>query len=122
MTDFEVFIQKNNILKKDIASYLGVSAAFITQLCQGIRNLPADKLALIKHNDRGWDTTALTTHHGDVNIGSWNNGDAKVSLTTNATSDEALKLALLEQENSLLKERLKDKDAEIAFLKSLLSK
>ncbi len=122
MIDLKAFRKANNLKQDDIAAFLGTSRVFITLLENGRSKLPTDKLHKLLNNDRGWDTSALTTHHGDVNIGSWNNGDAKVSLTTNATSDEALKLALLEQENSLLKERLKDKDAEIAFLKSLLSK
>lgn len=37
-------------------------------------------------------------------------------------AENAMKIALLEQENAQLKERLKDKDEEIAFLQSLLQK
>lgn len=47
-TDFEEFVVVNNIKKKTLAEYLNVSAAFITQLVQGIREVPQDKLALIK--------------------------------------------------------------------------
>ena len=120
MSDFKVFIANNQIKKKDLADYLGVSAAFITQLCQGLRGLPSDKLALLKRNDRGWDTSALTEPSCDVNIGSWNKGNAHVNMSVGA--ENAMKIALLEQENAQLKERLKDKDEEIAFLKSLLQK
>lgn len=53
---FQSFIEKNGLKKKDVADYLGVSAAFVTQIAQGQRDLPSDKLALIKANSI-WDTT-----------------------------------------------------------------
>lgn len=59
MTEFELFRSSNGLSKKYLAEYLGVSNAFITQLVQGIRSLPEDKVKLIKANELGWDTTAL---------------------------------------------------------------
>ena len=59
MTNFEMFITLNNLKKKDIAEYLGVSPAFITQLVQGLRDVPGDKMALIKANTT-WNTSMLT--------------------------------------------------------------
>lgn len=56
MTDFEKFISENGVKKKDIASYLGVSNAFITQLVSGKRQLPSEKLALIKART-DWNTS-----------------------------------------------------------------
>ena len=58
MTDFELFINKNKLKKKDIASYIGVSQAFISQLVNGSRAIPPDKIALIKANDK-WDTSMI---------------------------------------------------------------
>lgn len=58
MDSFTKFLSINGLKKKDIAAYLGVSNAFITQLCNGTRTLPADKLALIKANSE-WDTSML---------------------------------------------------------------
>lgn len=55
-TDFELFISKNRLKKKDIAEYLGVSSAFITALCSGARPVPSDKIDLIKSNTY-WDTS-----------------------------------------------------------------
>lgn len=63
MIDFELFIIKNKLKKKDIAEFLGVSAAFITQLAQGIREVPDDKLALIKAN-KDWDTSMFGENPG----------------------------------------------------------
>lgn len=59
MTDFEIFITVNKLKKKDIALYLGVSNAFVTQLTQGLRGLPNDKFDSIKANE-SWDTSMLT--------------------------------------------------------------
>ena len=53
---FQVFILKNKLKKTEIAQYLGVSNAFITQLAQGLRSVPNEKIALIKANAQ-WDTS-----------------------------------------------------------------
>ena len=58
-TAFEEFIRANNLKKGELASFLGVSSAFITQLVQGARKLPDSKLALIKARD-GWDYSMLS--------------------------------------------------------------
>ena len=62
MTDFQMFIEVNRLKKKDIASFLGVSNAFVTQLCDGSKPLPGAKMALIKANIEGWDTSMLKEH------------------------------------------------------------
>lgn len=66
MTDFEAFIKANNLLKKDIAEYLDVSNAFVTQLCSGARTLPSQKFALIKSNNRGWDISMLQEENSET--------------------------------------------------------
>lgn len=53
---FQIFILKNKLKKTEIAQYLGVSNAFITQLAQGLRSVPNEKIALIKANKQ-WDTS-----------------------------------------------------------------
>jgi hypothetical protein len=58
MDSFAKFLSVNGLKKKDIAAYLGVSNAFITQLCAGTRKLPADKYTLIKANP-DWDSSML---------------------------------------------------------------
>lgn len=59
MGEFANFLLVNGLKRKDIAEYLGVSGAFITQLTQGARPLPSEKLALIKANAYGWDISML---------------------------------------------------------------
>lgn len=54
MTDFEIFIKRNNLKKTEIARYIGVSNGFITQIINGSRRLPQDKLLKIIANP-DWD-------------------------------------------------------------------
>ncbi len=60
MNDFAKFMSVNGLKRKDIAAYLGVSGAFITQISSGDRPLPEEKLARIKANAFGWDISMLT--------------------------------------------------------------
>lgn len=131
MTEFELFIKKNALKKKEIAEFIGTSNAFITQLCQGLSPLPADKLKKIKENT-SWDTSMLS--YGEktsIIAGNNNSGDVNVQIGQNrATGDArspgdpniASRLAVLEKENEMLRERLKDKDDQLAFLKTLINK
>ena len=59
MSNFAKFLKVNGLKRKDIASFLGVSGAFITQISSGDRPLPEEKLAMIKANDFGWDISML---------------------------------------------------------------
>lgn len=59
MSNFAKFLKVNGLKRKDIASFLGVSGAFITQISSGDRPLPEEKLAMIKANDLGWDISML---------------------------------------------------------------
>lgn len=71
MTDFELFVKNNRLTKKNIAEYLGVSAAFVTQLVQGKRSIPDDKMLRIKAN-KAWDSSMLktdTTPHKTTTFG-----------------------------------------------------
>ena len=57
MNAFAKFLSVNGLKRKDVASYLGVSGAFITQISSGDRPLPEEKLAMIKANAYGWDVS-----------------------------------------------------------------
>ena len=131
MTAFELFIKKNALKKKEIAEFIGTSNAFITQLCQGLSPLPADKLKKIKENT-SWDTSMLS--YGEktsIIAGNNNAGNVNVQIGQNRASGDvrssgdpniASRLAVLEKENEMLRERLKDKDDQLAFLKTLINK
>lgn len=59
MTSFAKFMSVNGLKRKDIATFLGVSGAFITQISSGDRPLPDEKLAMIEANAYGWDVSML---------------------------------------------------------------
>ena len=67
-TDFQVFVEANGLKKKDLASHLGVSATFISQLCNGQSKLPDEKLKQIKATE-GWDTSMFSTEQSNLNFG-----------------------------------------------------
>ena len=92
MDSFAKFLSINGLKKKDIATYLGVSNAFITQLCAGTRKLPADKLALIKVNS-DWDSSMLLS----------DTEKAKVIHLDHLDRD-ALKRILTEPKNALMRQ------------------
>lgn len=120
MTEFELFIKKNALKKKEIAEFIGTSNAFITQLCQGLSPLPADKLKKIKENT-SWDTSMLS--YGEktsIIAGNNNSGDVNVQIGQNRASgdahapgDPSTKIAVLEKENQMLREQ-------IEFMKTLI--
>lgn len=126
MTDFEKFIKSNNVLKKDIAKYLGISNAFVTQLCDGRRSIPNDKVALLKQNPYGWDTTMLEQSPA-INTRVSGNGSANVQVGSNNklvqdSSDLKVQIAVLEKENELLREQRELLLEQNDFLKTLLNK
>lgn len=119
MTDFELFIKKNAIKKKELAEFLGTSNAFITQLCKGVAPLPADKLKKIKEN-LTWDTsmlvidrpsiTARAAGNARVEIGSRNKNFCQ---EVSGDTEKATRIAVLEKENEMLREQLE-------FMKTLI--
>lgn len=119
MTDFELFIKKNAIKKKELAEFLGTSNAFITQLCKGVAPLPADKLKKIKEN-LTWDTSMLVIDHPSITARA--EGNAKVEIGSrnknfcpevSGDTEKATRIAVLEKENEMLREQLE-------FMKTLI--
>lgn len=101
MDSFAKFLSINGLKKKDIAAYLGVSNAFVTQLCAGTRKLPADKLALIKVNP-DWDSSMLLS---DTEKAKAIHLDLDRGRSYEATPDkvrEAVEKALMPEEHSLV--------------------
>lgn len=127
--DTRLFRLKNNIKQQELATYMGVSSAFISQLERGKRPMPEDMLKKLINNPHGWDTSMLI--NGSIYAGNNNVGDVNVQIGQNRASGDARssgdpniasRLAVLEKENEMLRERLKDKDDQLAFLKTLINK
>ena len=118
MNDFAKFLSINGLKRKDIASFLGVSGAFITQISSGDRKLPDDKLALIKANAYGWDISMLTTQSKGVKL------DSTIDLLqgtqiTEQTLRSAIEQAINPTEETLvsyLQRKIDDQDSLIRQL------
>lgn len=109
MADFERFLKDNNLKKIDIADYLQVSKAFITQLCNGSRRLPPEKFALLQA--KGWDTTALlesdqpsdNSNNGNITkIGNLS-GVTNSPTTVNKNGGSAELMKVIEQQREQIK-------------------
>lgn len=68
MSDFEIFMKNNKLKQSDLADYLKVSQAYISQIKRGLRGLPDDTLAYIKAN-KSWDTSMLREGGSRINVG-----------------------------------------------------
>lgn len=107
MTDFEAFIKANNLQKQAVAEYLGVSRAFITQLCQGLRELPSERMALIKAN-KAWDSSMLAAGGSRISVGNVTarasgNGSVATSIGCGAQDSRTDEVAELRRQIDELK-------------------
>ena len=127
MIDIKQFRKRNKLKQEELAEYLGVTRAFISMVETGASKLPTEKLNLLVSNPHGWDTSMLI--NGSIYAGNNNVGDVNVQIGQNrasgdahASGDSSMELAVQEKENEMLRERLKDKDDQLAFLKTLINK
>ena len=121
VSDFQLFITKNGLLKKNVAKYLGISNTWVTQICKNKATLSDVSLFKILSNKEGWDVSMLA-HLADektlasipgVSIGSGNinsGGDQNVF-----SFDEQL-LHLHEGYLDLLKKKDEQMDRLIAII------
>ncbi len=65
----------------------------------------------------------LTEERGSIIAGNNNGGDVNVQIGRNRSVEggSSVREAVLEKENEMLRERLKDKDEQIELLKSLIN-
>lgn len=104
MTNFAKFLSINGLKRKDIASFLGVSGAFITQISSGDRPLPEDKLAMIKANAYNWDTSMLTQPENPM--ADEPKADGLVEYLTRKVSDQEVLIRELYQQIGMLEAKL----------------
>ena len=104
MTNFAKFLSINGLKRKDIASFLGVSGAFITQISSGDRPLPEDKLAMIKANAYNWDVSMLTQPENPM--ADEPKADGLVDYLTRKVSDQEVLIRELYQQIGMLEAKL----------------
>lgn len=124
--DIKEFLYRNKLKQVDLAKYLGVTEAFISRMVKGVGNPSKENLTKILNNPHGWDTSMLI--NGGIYAGNNNAGDVNVQIGQNRAGnrpkdgDAATQMAVLEKENEMLREQLKDKEAQIDFLRELVKK
>ncbi len=122
--DIKEFLYRNKLKQVDLAKYLGVTEAFISRMVKGLVKPSKENLTKILNNPHGWDTSMLIS--GDIYAGNNNAGDVNVQIGQNRASnrpkdgDAVTQMAVLEKENEMLREQLKDKEAQIDFLRALV--
>ena len=122
--DIKEFLYRNKLKQVDLAKYLGVTEAFISRMVKGVGNPSKENLTKILNNPHGWDTSMLID--GGIYAGNNNAGDVNVQIGQNRAGnrpkdgDAATQMAVLEKENEMLREQLKDKEAQIDFLRELV--
>ena len=110
--DLRKFRLANNLSQPEVADYLGVGKAFISQVERGVSKLPLDKYARLLQNDKGWDTSMLTeptTQHFTANA----SGNASASVNYNEKQSE---------ESSVLRVRIESLEEQISQLKDMLAR
>ena len=107
MDAFNKFLSVNGLKKGEVASFLGVSSAFVTQVSTGKSKLSPAKIKLIKGNQK-WDTSMF----GVVSPGLAQGPVAPIvkvvgDVKRPETSQDAVYRLLVED----YKRQIKDKDA-----------
>lgn len=125
MVDLHAFRKVNKLKQEDLAKYLNTTRAFISMIETGVSKLPSEKLSLLLNNTQGWDVSMLTGE-GSIIAGNNNGGNVNVQVgqnkieSRNGADNSAMQIAVLEKENEMLREQLKDKEAQIDFLRALV--
>lgn len=127
--DLKQFRQCNKLTQTELGEYLGIKKSFVSLVENGKVKLSEEKFNKLLKNTKGWDTSMLI--NGSIYAGNNNAGNVNVQIGQNRASSDARssgdpniasRLAVLEKENEMLRERLKDKDDQLAFLKTLINK
>ena len=108
MVNLRGFRKANGLRQEVVANFLGVDQSFISQVESGKRDLPEDKLEMLKKNDKGWNTDMLGIHQVINNSGDHieqRGGKGNVGKTSGESSPELL---ALRKEVELLRAQIDD--------------
>ena len=109
------FLKVNKLKQVDLARYLGVTEAAISNVVKGKSEFSEENLIKIVNNPNGWDVTMLTTQSRDVVV------ERQESKCETDIADRLL--AIIEDQKKdiqMLLEMLRDKDYEIKRLRDEL--
>lgn len=118
--DLKKFRQCNKLTQTELGEYLGIKKSFVSLIETGRVKISEEKFNKLLNNTKGWDVSMLTGEGSIIN----NGGDAVVNIGRGVAkpSTESTRMAVLEKENEMLREQLKDKEAQIDFLRELVKK
>jgi hypothetical protein len=60
------FLYKNRLKSSDLVEFWGVTKGVVSQILNGTTKLPTKRLEELLNNDRGWDTSMLTSNQPEV--------------------------------------------------------
>lgn len=122
--DLKKFRQCNKLTQTELGEYLGIKKSFVSLIETGRVKLSEEKFNKLLNNPHGWDTSMLI--NGGIYAGNNNGGNVNVQVgqnkieSRNGADNSAMQIAVLEKENEMLREQLKDKEAQIDFLRALV--
>lgn len=123
--DLKKFRQCNKLTQTELGEYLGIKKSFVSLIETGRVKLSEEKFNKLLNNTKGWDVSMLTGE-GSIIAGNNNGGNVNVQVgqnkieSRNGADNSAMQIAVLEKENEMLREQLKDKEAQIDFLRALV--
>lgn len=130
--DLRGFRKINHLTQTRLGEFLGIKKSFVSLVENEKAKLPEEKFNKLLNNTMGWDTSMLQVDPPtSISAKATGNSSARVEIGSrnknycpevSGDKEKDTRIAILEKENEMLKERLKDKDGQIEFLKTLINK
>lgn len=128
--DLRGFRKINHLTQTRLGEFLGIKKSFVSLVENEKAKLPEEKFNKLLNNTMGWDTSMLQVDPPtSISAKATGNSSARVEIGSrnknycpevSGDTEKDTRIAILEKENEMLKERLKDKDGQIEFLKTLI--
>lgn len=128
--DLRGFRKINHLTQTQLGEFLGIKKSFISLVENEKAKLPEEKFNKLLNNTMGWDTSMLQVDTPtSISAKATGNSSARVEIGSrnknyssevSGDTEKDTRIAILEKENEMLRERLKDKDGQIEFLKTLI--
>lgn len=128
--DLRGFRKINHLTQTQLGEFLGIKKSFVSLVENEKAKLPEEKFNKLLNNTMGWGTSMLQVDPPtSISAKATGNSSARVEIGSrnknycpevSGDTEKDTRIAILEKENEMLRERLKDKDGQIEFLKTLI--